>query len=368
MMSMPMTLTALLFLAVVSCGGLAVTGANAQSRTIPDTPELGDVKWQRDHQAALSESAGTGKPVFAQFQEVPGCATCVNFGTSVLSHPLLVEAIETEFVPLLIYNNRPGTDAGLLKRYREPSWNNPVVRFLDGQGEDVIDRADGVWDLPGIASRMMKALETADREVPMYLRLLVEESSTTTKRERATFAMFCYWEGEAKLGAIDGVLSTRAAWLDGLEVVELEFDPRKVSYEELLREAKQMQCASRVFTRTDAQQAIAAPLVGNDAVRSNEQVRSASESDQLYQLRHSPLRLLPVTPLQAIRLNSALGTRDDVKQFLSPRQWELAARLSRAMQTDPDAFAKLKRPSRLDELAAYHEKLIGVIDNVEAQH
>lgn len=364
-MSTPLTLTVFSLLTAV-CLLQPMLGGGAEAQMLPDTPELGEVKWQRDHQAALSESARTGKPVFAQFQEVPGCATCINFGKSVLSQPLLVEAIETEFIPLLIYNNKTGIDADLLKRYREPSWNNPVVRFLNGRGEDVIDRADGVWDLHGIASRMVKALEEAKREVPTYLRLLVEESSTTTKRERATFAMFCYWEGEAKLGAIDGVLATRAAWLDGLEVVELEFDPRKVSYEALVREAKQMQCASRVFTRTNEQQVIAEHFVGRDAVRSDEKSRSASESDQMYQLRHSPLRLLPLTPLQAIRINSALGTRSDVKQYLSPRQWELAARLARALQTDPDAFAKLERPTRLDELAAYQEKLIGVIETVEA--
>ncbi len=360
-MSTPLTMTVFSLLIAVSLLQPMLGGGGAEAQSLPDTPELGDVTWQRDHQAALAESARTGKPIFAQFQEVPGCATCINFGKSVLSHPLLVEAIESEFVPLLVYNNRPGTDADLLKRYREPSWNNPVVRFLNGAGHDVIERADGIWDLHSIASRMVKALEEAKCEVPMYLRLLVEESSPTTKRERATFAMFCYWEGEAKLGAIDGVLATRAGWLNGFEVVELEFDPRKMSYEELLRTAKQMQCASRIFTRTDAQQAFAAPLVGSDAVRSNETARSASDGDQFYQLRHSPLRLLPLTTLQAIRVNSAIGTGGDVRHFLSPRQSELAARLARAMQADPDAFAELERPMRLDELAAYQQQLIGVI-------
>ncbi len=34
--------------------------------------ELGAVRWQRDFDAALAKSAETGKPLFVQFQEVPG--------------------------------------------------------------------------------------------------------------------------------------------------------------------------------------------------------------------------------------------------------------------------------------------------------
>ncbi len=74
-----------------------------------------------DLDAAVKESASTGRPVFIQFQEVPGCATCKGFGRAVLSHPLLVEAIESEFVPIAIHNNRPGRDADVLQRLSEQS-------------------------------------------------------------------------------------------------------------------------------------------------------------------------------------------------------------------------------------------------------
>ena len=58
--------------------------------------------------------------------------------------PLLVEAIEDQFVPLLVYNNQE-SDSALLKSFGEPAWNNPVLRFLDHQGRDLIPRKDGVW-------------------------------------------------------------------------------------------------------------------------------------------------------------------------------------------------------------------------------
>ena len=47
----------------------------------------------------------------------------------------MVEAIEDAFVPVVVFNNKGGKDAQLLKRFNEPSWNNPVVRFLDGSGK-----------------------------------------------------------------------------------------------------------------------------------------------------------------------------------------------------------------------------------------
>ena len=102
--------------------------------------EAGVVSWGRDLDTALAASRTSGRPVLALFQEIPGCAGCKQFGRDVLSNPLLVEAIETQFTPLLIHNNKPGRDAEVLKRFGEPAWNYQVVRFLDPAGKDIIPR------------------------------------------------------------------------------------------------------------------------------------------------------------------------------------------------------------------------------------
>ena len=70
--------------------------------------ELGKVQWYRDYDEALSIAKQEDKNVLILFQEVPGCATCRNYGHNVLSHPLMVEAIENLFVPLAIFNNKGG--------------------------------------------------------------------------------------------------------------------------------------------------------------------------------------------------------------------------------------------------------------------
>lgn len=106
-----------------------------------------------------------------------------------LSHALLVEAIENEFLPVATRNNVGGVEASILKRYKEPTWNNPVVRFLKPDGTDVIPRKDRVWSVQGTASRMVQALEASKRKVPEYLRLVAIEKRLG-KASSATFGMY----------------------------------------------------------------------------------------------------------------------------------------------------------------------------------
>ncbi len=145
------------------------------SESPPDQPvEVGLVHWQRDFKAALAHSADTGKPVFLLFQEVPGCLGCQNFGREVLSHPLLVRAIEENFVPVLVYNNRSsGMDAELLDRFNEPAWNFQVIRFLDRDGKDIIPRRDQIWTVRETAERMVATLKKVSRSAPPYLQSLI---------------------------------------------------------------------------------------------------------------------------------------------------------------------------------------------------
>ena len=87
-----------------------------------------------------------------------------------LTNPQLVKAIEEEFIPMLVYNNRhSGMDRELLERYREPAWNFQVIRFLDAQGRDIIPRKDRVWTTSCVARRMIKARSAVKRPVPDYL-------------------------------------------------------------------------------------------------------------------------------------------------------------------------------------------------------
>jgi hypothetical protein len=139
--------------------------------------EIGLVNWSRDFDGALERSRRDGKPVLVLFQEVPGCSGTQQFGKEVLSHPRIVEAIENEFIPVLIYNNRDGWDAEMLAQYNEPAWNYQVIRFLDSSGNDIIPRKDRIWTLGAVATRLIEALRAAGRNVPLYLQGLAHEKA-----------------------------------------------------------------------------------------------------------------------------------------------------------------------------------------------
>lgn len=105
-----------------------------------------------------------------------------------MTNPLLVEAAEDLFVPVLVYNNKPN-DAKLLKHFKEPSWNNPVIRYLDGHERDLTPRKELVLSVAETASRMASSLAKADSEVPAWLNA-VAAPTKMKQLEWATFSMY----------------------------------------------------------------------------------------------------------------------------------------------------------------------------------
>ncbi|MEM7014760.1 MAG: VPGUxxT family thioredoxin-like (seleno)protein, type 2 [Verrucomicrobiota bacterium] len=285
-----------------------------------DNPiETGTVNWNRDFEAALKSSKETGKPVFALFQEVPGCAGCQKFGREVLSHPLLVEAIETEFTPTVIYNNQGGKDRELLNRFKEPAWNYQVVRFLDSEAKDIIPRKDRVWEIGPLASRMVAALEAKERAVPNYLKAL-SLGDDASKIETAAFAMLCFWTGEMKLGQLDGVITTEAGWFEGREVTLVRYRNDQISFAELASAAAKVDCADKIYASSDEQ----LKTLGDTRLKTgklSKTYRRAKDSDQRRQIAGTQLMKLGLTPVQATKVNAwARVNGDQALSWLSPSQ------------------------------------------------
>jgi hypothetical protein len=89
---------------------------------------------------------------------------------------LIKDAAEACFIPVCIYNNTSGdADEKVLKSFKEPAWNNPVVRIIDGSKKDLVDRIDKKWTAGALAQAMTEALGKRKREVPPYLALLDAE-------------------------------------------------------------------------------------------------------------------------------------------------------------------------------------------------
>lgn len=265
--------------------------------------EAGTVHWGRILETALASSGQTGKPVFALFQEIPGCAGCKQFGREVMSHPLIVAAVETEFTPLLIHNNQGGRDLEMLQRFGEPAWNYQVVRFFNAQAEDIIPRKDQVWDTGGIAERMVAALTQAKRPVPAYLKLLAAEQSPRLKE--AVFAMYCFWTGEMELGRIDGVVTTESGFMDGREVTRVKYDPQVISLPQLIAAAEKVECANAVSVPATDLPGAKTPRLKVGTISG---YRAAPKDDQKKQISGTAAERLTLSPSQATKVNAWIRT------------------------------------------------------------
>ncbi len=279
--------------------------------------ELGEVKWLRDIREAIASSKNSGKPILILFQEVPGCITCQRYGSEVLSHPLLVEAIEQEFVPLAIHNNKGGEDARVLKLFGEPSWNNPVVRIVDAGLKDLVPRLDGNYSPSGMADKMIKALTIGKKATPGYLKLVYDYANAKNSKQ-LSFSMACFWEGEKNLGSLEGVLSTEPGFIQGKEVVRVNYDPAIINTTQLIGEAQKQDCAKSLFAE---EKDLADGLMVDKELKKSTGFRPDHEPQ--YYLRHTAYRYVPMLPIQASRLNSILANRGDPGSILSPTQIEL---------------------------------------------
>jgi hypothetical protein len=265
--------------------------------------EIGTVDWRRDFEAALLDTERSGKPVFAFFQEVPGCSGCQKFGAEVMSHPAIVQAVQEEFIPVLIYNNRRGKDAALLRRYNEPAWNYQVVRFLDGNGTDLIPRKDRVWTTDALALRMARALEAAGRSIPGYLEVVAYENDTKNHATVA-FAQHCFWTGEFELGQIRGVISTEAGWLEGREVVLLRYHRNLLSVKTLVEKAGQTDSADKIYLTTELERERVLQDGRMTVGTLDDSYKRADASDQKRQIRKSVFDKMNLSPMQQTKVNS----------------------------------------------------------------
>ncbi len=271
----------------------------------PQPEELGRVHWLRDLSAGQAEATKTGKPILVLFQEVPGCSNCTHFGNNTLSNPLIVEAIETYFVPVCIYNNKGGQDAEALKIFDEPAWNNPVVRIVRADYKDVVLRMPDFTTSLSLVNGLQRALELTGQAVPTYLEILAEElQARASGLETATFSMYCFWVGEGTFGAIPGVIETAPGFQDGHEVVRVTFNPAVVKRSELV-------------TLTQPK--------GVAACQKNEGFRTDNEPK--YYLSRTDYRFVPMTSLQACRANSLVGESQSPDALLSSRQLALLKKI-----------------------------------------
>lgn len=299
---------------ITICLITANTYAQEWLQKINQPVELGQVHWLRDYDEALSRSAAKALPVFMFFQEVPGCHTCSTFGNEVMSHPLIVEAIETYFIPLVIYNNIGGSDGKILKKYNEPTWNNPVIRVVNSKGKDIVKRHSGAYEPSAVVNTIQNALLASNQIAPKYLNLLHQELSDNT--EEAVLSMYCFWTGEKEIGSIQGVQFTQAGYMNGTEVVKISYDPDQISYAELVSESSKKRCADKVYTNSNEEKSIAK----NKNIPSKDTNKYRVDRQDKYYLSQTDYQSIPMLNIQATKANALVAQKQSPADILSPRQ------------------------------------------------
>ena len=161
------------------------------------------------------------------------------------------------------------------------------------------------------------------------------------------------------------MVHTRSGWLDGLEVVEVTFDPTIVTYDSILKAAVEKDCATRVWAHNDTQFEKAKAAVGDRARTLNERAKDAKPADQLFALGRAPHQYLPLTPMQATKVNADLRQRRKPERWLSPRQKQLLQRIITALDHDANALATLSRPSDINKLGDYHTRLVAMLNRID---
>ncbi len=294
-----------------------------------DNPtELGQVNWLRSYEEALSQSKAKKLPVFLLFQEVPGCANCTRFGNGAISDPFIVEAIESHFIPLAIFNNKKGDDAKVLELYKEPSWNNPVVRIVDETGKNITKRLAANLSTQAVLDQIISALEISKQEIPAYLSLYSKELKGKENSKEVNLAMYCFWTGEKEIAKIPGVLSTEAGFMDGKEVVKINYDDSEIALKDLVLNAGQVKCADAVYLEEDYDIAKLRKETDGKPVKKSSNFRADKEVK--YYLSKSQYKYVPMIGIQQAKVNTALGENKNPEPYLSPRQIALYKSLSHA--------------------------------------
>ena len=286
-------------------GGQPQAPEGAASRlpgTLEQEVELGQVRWLRDYDAARAKARREGKPLAVLFDEVPGCATCTGYGKSALSHPLVVEALERHAVPVLVRNNVEGKERAVLERFGEPTWANPSLRVVDPKDERTLVRVAGDYTSDGLLGALARTLPTQGEPAWLAAHAPLGQPLRTD-----TFAMHCFWSGERVLGRLPGVVKTRTGWQGGVEVVEVTYAPSLLSPERLAAAARAGSCR-------------AAP---KGSLR-------ATPKDDKYSLKRTPYRYVPLSSIQASRIN-ALGAQGPAAEaLLSPAQARILSQVKSA--------------------------------------
>jgi len=162
---------------------------------------------------------------------------------------------------------------------------------------------------------MKDVLTKESLPTPAALTLAIQESETEA-HQVAAFAMHCFWTGEAKLGQINGVVTTEAGWFDGREVTLVKYHEPTLSLATLIEKAEEVECAHAVYLPENAKKPDTVTRVKVGTL--TEEYRKAKNSDQKRQLTGISLKGKTFTPAQLTKINAFIRSNyQKAEQYLT---------------------------------------------------
>ena len=332
--------------------------------------ELGYLHLEFDSlQEAKEEAARREQPILCIEVQIPGGS--IIAGETVLSHPLIVEAMESLFVTVRPTPEEPTDERS---RFFRDSSCRTRIRILDEEGMDIVPCVEHLSSVE-VLTAMVQGLEACAKHIPRYLLLLNEEASGQLEvlskdrfrevQRSALFGMFDSTKAEVELGGLGGVLSTRAGMVTRQKVVQVTYDTRRLSYCTLVRYALRHAGVNIVYYETNEERLAAqmeAKRYEECLHRRQQQQQEQMDSDVITEegtaapppfavpikvterignmranhnpkpsLRDSILRFVPLTNLQACKANRLiyLNRFNEAMHLLSPRQGLIAMKAVR---------------------------------------
>jgi len=177
-------------------------------------------------------------------------------------------------------------------------------------------------------------------------------------RESATFALYCYWTGEATLGRVPGVEVSRIGHLDGREIVQVDYDPGAVDLPTLVRALQAEQSFDALVVNDHEERISAREFLPRQQIIVRQGETDFVESKHSLRIRHPDLYRLPLTERQAIALNSWSYFGGEQPDVLSVEELQLWEQIDDKIDAGASAPPALPDGRGAEELAEYRDRLM----------
>lgn len=183
----------------------------------------------------------------------------------------------------------------------------------------------------------------------------------SAKTKKAEFSMYWYWTGEATLGRVPGILSSRIGHLDVSEIVEVEYDTTKTDLAQLVFALREESSFYAVITNNENEFLEAKKHFHPSEVKKVSADPHFIESKYSLRTQHPDLYYLDLNEQQAIALNSWSYFGGEMPNLLTDAQKERREQLKSKLRSEkPSALHPVRSGRGLEK---YRQQLLHWIKN-----